>query len=151
MADGWWLYKCYNRQKLFSKSPFFNQAKVIIKNFCKSQNGLAFSPVTAFGIRSLGLKSQIRARTPPVPIGVNLTSNVLPVCCLTIRVRAPLIFAAYSPASGGDRSLLFCPPDAGDARGIETWPKATFIRGLGLKLKPMSKAVSLHIGRTIYM
>jgi hypothetical protein len=47
-------------------------------------------------------------------IGVNLMSNVVSVCCLTIKARSPL-----APLKkGGTGSLFKSPNNQGDARGI---------------------------------
>jgi len=40
-----------------------------------------------------------------IPIGVNLTSNVVRVFCLAIKTRSP----ALPESLRGDKNLLFCP------------------------------------------
>ncbi|HBK96508.1 MAG TPA: hypothetical protein DD001_03850 [Microcoleaceae bacterium UBA10368] len=67
------------------------------------------------------------------PIGVNLTSNPVTDCCLTIQSRSPL-----APLKkGGTGVFSFVPLLKGDLGGSRLRLKATFIMGFRLKLTPM--------------
>jgi|GEM_PF-4490700 len=52
-------------------------------------------------------------------IGVNLTSNVVPVYCLAIKARSPLAgnHGGIAPTKGGDKILLKVPLLKGDLGG----------------------------------
>ncbi len=66
----------------------------------------------------------ILGRDTALPIGVNLRSNPVRDCCLTIKLRSPLAKRTHpqplrgGEQEGGDRSLLKVPlPPLGGARG----------------------------------
>jgi hypothetical protein len=75
-------------------------------------------------------------------MGVNLTSNVLPIYCLTMI--API------PRSSGGTGALFCVPLLnGNATGIETCVKTRFLKGFRRLLIPMGTGSGAFFVRSI--
>src|SRR4028118_1983658 len=67
-------------------------------------------------------------------------SNVIPVCCLTVRVRSPRRPLRLRGVGGGTRVRSFVPLLREDARPIETLLLTTFITGFRRWLTPMGTA-----------
>ena len=75
-----------------------------------------------------------------MPIGVNLRSNPVRDCCLTIKSRSPL-----APIRSGGQEYSQSPPLLkGDLGGYRSQLKTRFIKAFRLKLTLMGSAVSLQ-------